>query len=527
VASRRTGDQQALLAEMFETSELAQDSITSREIGEAAARLAANARDPRVAEAIRRRQDAEDKLADLYRQRDALEGNAPPGALPRGPTPNLSDVDKQITVAQSDLADADAALQTAAPNYGQLVQQVVPVRDVLAALRTDEALVVITLTAHGGWTFLLRNGAIDAGPVKGDATSITALVKRVRASFESQSGALPVFDTSSARSLYDATLGPVAAQLAGAKALVVAPSGALLSLPFSLLLTAATNPNDLADAPWLIRQMTVAHVPSPANFLALRKAGTSRAPQPWFGFGGFHPVTLAQAQATFPGAACADSARLFASLPTLPFAKRELDAARALLGGTPSDELLDAAFTAEAVRHVALKNYRILHFATHALLPAELRCQNEPAIVTSAPAHARDATGALLTAAEVTALDLDANAVILSACNTGGPGSSTGGESLSGLARAFFFAGARSLLVTHWSINDQSSAFLVADTLRRLAAGQNGGLAGALQAAELGMIDRAGKDLPANLAHPFYWAPFALIGEGGNGAGGGVQRGGV
>ena len=180
-----------------------------------------------------------------------------------------------------------------------------------------------------------------------------------------------------------------------------------------------------------------------------------------------------------------DSARLFAALPILPFAKRELDAARALLGGAPSDELLDAAFTAEAVRHVALKNYRILHFATHVLLPAELRCQNEPAIVTSAPAHARDALGALLTAGAVTGLDLDANAVILSACNTGGPGSSTGGESLSGFARAFFFAGARSLLVTHWSISDQTSAFLVADTLRRLAAGQDGGLAGALQAAQL------------------------------------------
>ena len=74
----------------------------------------------------------------------------------------------------------------------------------------------------------------------------------------------------------------------------------------------------------------------------------------------------------------------------------------------PSDELLNAAFTADAVRHAALKDYRILHFATHALLPAELRCQNEPAIVTSAPPGARDASGALLTASDVVGLDLDA-----------------------------------------------------------------------------------------------------------------------
>ncbi len=219
----------------------------------------------------------------------------------------------------------------------------------------------------------------------------------------------------------------------------------------------------------------------------------------------------------------------------MPFAQRELDAARSLLGAQPSDELLNAAFTAVAVRGITLKDYRILHFATHALLPAELRCQNEPAIVTSAPTNARDASGALLTASDVATLDLNANAVILSACNTGGPGNSTGGESLSGLARAFFFAGARSMLVTHWAISDQTSAFLVADTLRRLAAGEDdspdsgdrAGLAAALRAAQLGIINRAGKDLPANLAHPFFWAPFALIGEGRSGGGAGAARGGV
>jgi CHAT domain-containing protein len=197
----------------------------------------------------------------------------------------------------------------------------------------------------------------------------------------------------------------------------------------------------------------------------------------------------------------------------LPSAQRELDAARALLNASPSDELLNAAFTAEAVRHMALKDYRILHFATHALLPAELRCQNEPAIITSAPLGARDASGTMLTASDIVGLDLDANAVILSACNTGGPGISSGGESLSGLARAFFFAGARSMLVTHWSISDQTSAFLVADTLRRFSSGEEAGLGGALRAAQLGILARAGKDLPADLAHPFHWAPFALIGE--------------
>ena len=114
-ADRRPGDRQALLGQMFETAELAQDSVTSREIDEAAVRLAANARDPKVAEAIRRRQDAGDRLADLYRERDTLTGNAPPGSVSLGAPTSAADLDKRITDAQADLADADAALQTASP----------------------------------------------------------------------------------------------------------------------------------------------------------------------------------------------------------------------------------------------------------------------------------------------------------------------------------------------------------------------------------------------------------------------------
>lgn len=513
-AAQRPGERQALLREMFETSELAQDSVTSREIDEAATRLAASARDPKVAQAIRRWQDAADHLALLYRQRDAVAAGVPTATLAPNVPRDPSAIDKAIADAQGQLADADSAVQAAAPNYGQLVQQVVPTADVLAALRPGEALVAITLARDGGWTFLLRDGEIDAAPVKGNAASISALVQRVRASIETPTGKLVPFDVNDDRAIYDATLGPVAARLKGVKSLVVAPTAALLSLPFGLLLTGPADPANLGPAPWLIRDMTVAHVPSAANFVALRKSGTSRAAHVWFGFGGFHPVTLTQAEASFPGATCRNSAQLFASLPALPFAQRELDAARALTGSSPSDELLGTAFTVPAVEHMDLRQYRILHFATHALLPAELRCEDQPAIVTSDPPGAHDASGALLTAADVVGLDLDANLVILSACNTGGPGNTTSGDSLSGLARAFFFAGARSMLVTHWSINDQTSAFLIADTLSRMTSGGTN-LAGALRTAQLALIDRAGKDLPAAVAHPFFWAPFALIGEGG------------
>ena len=515
-AAQRPADAQSLLAAMFETAELAQDSLTTRQIAEAAARLAANARDPKVAEAIRRQQDASQALAALFQQRDALAHGAAPGTVPPPATPlTPAELDEHIAAAQSELSDADSALQVAAPNYGQLVQEDVPAAAVLKALAPDEAFVAVTLSGKTGWVFAMRDGRIAAAPLGADAAEIGKLVRSVRGSIEATSAGVPKFDTNAAHALYAAVLGPVATPLAGAKSLVVAPSGPLLSLPFAVLLTGPANPAELNTAPWLIREMTVAHVPSAANFVALRRvAGTSRARRPWFGFGDFQPVSLAQAERTFPTSACADSAHLFAGLPRLPFAQRELAAAQALLGGSPQDELLGAAFTVPAVERADLQNYRVLHFATHALLPTDLRCQSQPAIVTSAPPGARDASGALLRSDDVLGLKLDADMVILSACNSGGPGGASGGDSLSGLARGFFFAGARAMLVTHWSISDQSSAFLVADTLRRYAAGSDGGLAGSLRAAELGMLDGAGKSLPVALAHPFYWAPFALIGEG-------------
>ncbi|HVC59378.1 MAG TPA: CHAT domain-containing tetratricopeptide repeat protein [Acetobacteraceae bacterium] len=508
---------QGLLAEMFTAAQLAQGSITSQQIAQASATLAENARNPKVGEAIRLRRDLKGKLDTLYSQRDDLAQEQRRGA-PANPeiAAREATLDKQIAETRTKLADADGALQAASPNYGQLVQEVVSAKDVFAALHPNEAFVAITLADQDGWVFLLRNNTVTVSKIAAGLPEIAGLVKRIREGIELTTAGLPPFDIADAQRLYKLTLGGVAPELQGVHALVVAPSGPLLSLPFEVMLTGPAEETNLAGAPWLVRQFTLAHVPAPSNFVSLRKiAGGSRATRPWFGFGDFNPVTLAQAESSFPGSTCADSAQLLSDLPRLPYAIKELSAARDLLGASPSDELLGAAFTAQAVLNTKLKNYRILHFATHALLPSDLTCQTQPAIVTSDPPGATNASGALLTASQVVGLDLDADLVILSACNSGGPGGSTAGESLSGLARAFFYAGARALLVTHWSVNDQVAAFLVADTLRRMKENPALGVAGALRNAQLSMLAQAGKGLPPEIAHPFFWAPFAVIGEGG------------
>ena len=505
---------QALYAEMFAAAEVAQGSVTAQEIAEAAARLSTSSSDPKVAQAIRAQQDAQAALVTLYQRRDELGHETGTS----GTQAALTALDKQIAAANATLQQATLAEQAAAPNFGQLVQQVVPAQAVLALLRPDEAFLGITSGPNHSWMFFLHDGTVQVARSAANDAAMARLVSAVRASMEPTQAGLPPFDMADAGAIYQATLGPFAASMDAVHELVIAPSGPLLALPFALLPSGPASATDLVHAPWLIRQTTLAYVPAAANFVALRKvAGTSAARQPWFGFGDFHPVTLAQAQATYNAASCPDSAALFANLPTLPYAKLELQAAASIFGAGPQDELLGADFTVPNVEKADLKNFRILHFATHALLPTDLPCQTQPAIVTSAPPGASSADGALLTTSAVTDLHLDADLVVLSACNTGG--GSEGGEALSGLARSFFYAGARALMVTQWSVNDQVSAYLVADMMSRLHGGKAGGTAGSLRAAQLALLNGAGNGFPATIADPFYWAAFSVIGDGGSGAG--------
>jgi CHAT domain-containing protein len=498
------GDQ-GVAREMFLLSEQAQGNTTSQQIALVSARLAESAKNPRVGELIRNRDDTNLQLAELYAKReDASAGGGK----------DADAIAKQIVDAEHRRDGLEQALQSASPNYGQLVQQAVSADDILGALRPHEAFAAIVLGRTAGYTFVFSDGRITVVPIDGGAGRVDGLVARIRHSMDASTDALQPFDTAAASELYGALFGPSGSAIGQASALTVAPGGTLLSIPFGLLLTGPGDPAHLVDAPFLIRRLVVAHVPAPANFVSLRhNAGNSRATQPWFGFGDFRPVTKAQAQASFPPATCHDSAALFANLQLLPGARAELAQAAGQLGAGPAQELLGPSFTAAAVQKASLHDYRLLHFATHAILQTDLACQAEPALVTSAPPGATDAEGALLTASQIAGMKLDADGVLLSACNTGGAGGSAPGESLSGLARSFFYAGARSMLVTHWDVNDKVTAVLVSATLANMRADPSIGIAAALANAQRRLLERAKANLP-NLAHPFFWAPLALIGEG-------------
>ena len=159
-----------------------------------------------------------------------------------------------------------------------------------------------------------------------------------------------------------------------------------------------------------------------------------------------------------------------------------------------------------------LAQYRIVHFATHGALAGQVQGNAEPGLLLTPPATASEEDDGYLTASEIAGLKLDADWVILSACNTAA-GGAQGAEALSGLARAFIYAQARALLVSHWEVDSAATVKLITGAMSRLAANKSMGRAEAMRQSMLALIDKG----EPREAHPAFWAPFVTVGEGGAG----------
>jgi CHAT domain-containing protein len=212
----------------------------------------------------------------------------------------------------------------------------------------------------------------------------------------------------------------------------------------------------------------------------------------------------ASAPARFYRNGLADT-RAVRELTPLPDTADELKTIAKVLGASAGDVNLREAASETKVKSAPLSEYRVIQFATHGLVAGDLSGLAEPALVLTPPDAPTEADDGLLTASEIATLRLNADWVVLSACNTAA-GGSEGAEALSGLARAFFYAGARALLVSHWAVYSTAATELTNKTFATLAA------------MDLGRAEafrRAMLDLIAEGKPPAYWAPFVVVGEGG------------
>jgi CHAT domain-containing protein len=501
---RDPGRRPEMTAQMFEAAQLAMGSRTALDIAQATARLAAG--DPKTAAVIRDYQDKQGVLDAVHAERDVAVAG-------RARAEHLAEIDARIATAQKARDKAEEVILAAAPRYVEWSEKPVAENEVRERLGANEAAAFLFVSPKGSYGFLVRRQGTLAYPIPLDEAEIDVSVTKLRESTVERPGGLPNFDLATAYKLYAALFGPVEKDLEAISALSVVVTGDLLRFPLEALVTkpdiSASN-GDYRGVPWLLRRAALSYFPSPRIFVNLReKGGGSSAVQPFIGFGDFRPASKAQLAAAFPPDRCEEDFRALSGLESLPDTKVEVVAIGQRLGVGARDIILGENFTKARVISSDVGRSRIVLLATHALLPADLKCQPGPSIVVSVPTNAPNAEVGFLRPGDIEKLQLEADLVVLSACNTAGPNAKTG-ESLSGLARAFFRAGAHGLLVSHWSIASGAAVPLMINTFAATS-----DTAQALRQAQLQMIDMAGSgNNPIELSYPNYWAAFTLIGDG-------------
>lgn len=425
------------------------------------------------------------------------------------------------------------------PRYRAVSDPAMTLASLQQALRPGEAYLKVVMLDEAAYAILARPDSAQAWRLSARPAEITGMVATLRDSIAVEEGGQTItypFEIATARNLAKVLLGPVADQMGSVRHLVFEPDGALLSLPANLLVLddasvtrylariedPEADPYDFRGTAWLGRAMEVTTAVSPAAFTSVRQARASNARGQYLGLGQNLPLVAGSAQAagTRGGVTGADGDRCTWGSSTWnnPISAAELRTASGLLAGNgQSVEVLTGAdFTDSRLKAMDnLDDFRILHFATHGLVTApQPGCPPRPALLTSF--GDQDSDG-LLTFGEIFDLSLDADLVILSACNTASTGGlaasreagvTSGGDfALDGLVRAFVGAGGRTVVASHWPVPDDYNA------TGRLISGffqaQPGvATAEALRQAQVALMDQA------ETSHPFYWAAFAVVGDG-------------
>jgi CHAT domain-containing protein len=301
---------------------------------------------------------------------------------------------------------------------------------------------------------------------------------------------------------------------------LVVPDLLFESLPVHVLVTDlppnSDGVNPLRTVEWLAkRPYAVSMLPAVSSLRALRQLANKAKPSRGFiGFGnpvlgGDRAVHIAAVTLNWRGM-LADVNKIRSLMP-LPDTATELEQLARSLATSRRRIFLGPNCTERQVKALSasgdLEQARVVVFATHGAMAGELKGFNEPGLVMTPPEQATEEDDGLLTASEVAQLNLNANWVILSACNSAAADGTPGARGFSGLARAFFYAGARALLVSHWSVRSEAAVRLTTGMVGYLKRRPGMGRADALRRTMIDLIENGPEPDPA------FWAPFVMVGD--------------
>ena len=536
-----------LISEAFVLGDLARSSNVQRALSASTAR--ANISNPRLSKLVREEQDLNQQIIFLTKFSKELAMQPASEQLPQIQAKMKADIEQ----LRKDAKRATMLIGLDFPEYAELVNpKPITLEKIQKTIKSNETLITWFVGTKTSYVWAVNQQGtplFKALPVgqKEVRTNVTQLRKALDPGVATID-AIPEFDFKLAGHIYETIFKPVESAFAGKDTLVVVPHDEIGQLPLGVLTTApfqikAKTENLFAnykEAPWLIRKYAIVSSPSVTALNSLR--GLPEPKKDRLDFIGFGDPLFSVDQAKLedrkmalasvdtnklasrgvplrlrntPKTADVSSAEV-SMLPRLPDTNEEILEISKVFNVKPErDIFLQKRANLQEVLKVDMSNRKVVMFSTHGLVPGELDGLNQPALALTNPEVQNLKGDGLLTVDTILTMKLDADWVVLSACNTAA-GEGEGAEALSGLGRAFFFAGARAILVSSWPVDSEASRKLMTDLFKRYVQEKGVSKPRALQQASLHLLDEGVPDdqkAKYTYSHPLFWGPFTMVGN--------------